>query len=90
MLHNHPPEAVTENFKSSLTTNNTFCGETLNAVTAGVNGIPALSMPTLDEPIVADLTKEFLQTFGSRSFDSFQDLLGHMNSFMKVLDLLSS
>ncbi|KAL5107336.1 hypothetical protein TcWFU_001310 [Taenia crassiceps] len=38
----------------------------------------------LNEPVVADLTKEFLQTFENRSFDSFQDLLGHMNSFMKA------
>ncbi|VDK31485.1 unnamed protein product [Taenia asiatica] len=74
MLHNHPPEAVTESFKSSLVADDTFSGETLNAVTAGVD----------DEPVVADLTKEFLQTFGNRSFDSFQDLLGHMNSFMKA------
>ncbi|VDM17418.1 unnamed protein product [Hydatigera taeniaeformis] len=74
MLHNHPPEAVTENFKSSIATDGALCCETFNAVTTGAD----------DEPVVADLTKEFLQTFENRFFDSFQDLLSHMNSFMKA------
>ncbi|CDS37094.1 conserved hypothetical protein [Echinococcus multilocularis] len=74
MLHNHPPEPVTENFKLALTTDVTCCDDTINAVATGVD----------DEPVMADLTKEFLQTFENRSFDSFQDLLSHMNAFMKA------
>lgn len=38
MLHNHPPEPVTEDFRQSLMSNETLSDQTLIAVASGIDG----------------------------------------------------
>ncbi|VDN97381.1 unnamed protein product [Rodentolepis nana] len=74
MLHNHPPEPITEEFQQSVMSSDPSSDQTLVAFAPGFD----------DEFFVSDLTKEFLNIFENRFFYSCQVLMDCMNRFMKL------
>nr|CDS32726.1 conserved hypothetical protein [Hymenolepis microstoma] len=74
MLHNHPPEPITEDFQQSIMSSDPSSDQTLVAFATSLD----------DEFFVSDLTKEFLNIFENRFFYSCQVLMDCMNRFMKL------